>query len=202
MPKGFSEQEKEMIRRTLLEKGRALFTTYGLKKTSVDELTRATGISKGAFYLFYDSKEELFFDVIKQFEDEFRATIFDEQAGTDESATPQQRVKEVLQRALTTWREHPLFKHLNSADYEYVLRKIPAERAESHLRNDEAFVGQLIEYWKSKGIVIRSDPHVTTGLIRALFFVAMHQDDFDRDSFPLTFDILVELVAQHLVKAA
>lgn len=201
MPKGFTEQEKEMIRRALLEKGKALFATYGLKKTSIDELTAATGISKGAFYLFYDSKEELFFDVIRQFEDEFRATIFAQQAATDEAIPPQQRVKEVLQRALTTWKEHPLFKHLNSSDYAYLLRKIPAEKAESHLRNDEAFVGQLIEYWRSTGITIRSDPQVTNGLIRALVFVTMHQDDFDRQSFPLTFDILLELVAQYLVKA-
>ena len=58
MPKAFSEAEKEMIRRKLLEQGYKQFSTYGLKKTNIDELAAAAGISKGAFYIFYESKEE------------------------------------------------------------------------------------------------------------------------------------------------
>ena len=60
MPKAFSEHEKETIRTQMREKGKKLFEKHGLKKTSVDEVTEAVGISKGSFYLFYGSKEELF----------------------------------------------------------------------------------------------------------------------------------------------
>ncbi len=56
MPKAFSDHEKEMIHSQMREKGKALFEKQGLKKTSVDELTEAVGISKGAFYLFYESE--------------------------------------------------------------------------------------------------------------------------------------------------
>ena len=58
MPKAFTDQEKEVLREQLREKGRALFEAHGLRKTSVDEIVRAVGISKGAFYLFYKSKED------------------------------------------------------------------------------------------------------------------------------------------------
>ena len=73
MPRGFSEREKEGIRDSLLDKGRAFLTTYGVKKTNVEDLTGAAGISKGAFYLFFVSKEELFFEVLGRFEDEYHA---------------------------------------------------------------------------------------------------------------------------------
>lgn len=56
MPKGFTDREKETIRAQMREKGRKLFEKHGLRKTSVDELTNAVGISKGAFYLFFELK--------------------------------------------------------------------------------------------------------------------------------------------------
>lgn len=44
--------------------GKQSWTQYGYKKTSVDELCRQAGISKGAFYLFFESKEALFCEVL------------------------------------------------------------------------------------------------------------------------------------------
>jgi AcrR family transcriptional regulator len=64
MPKSFSEREKENIKKNLLEACKQSWTQYGYKKTSVDELCRQAGISKGAFYLFFESKEALFCDVL------------------------------------------------------------------------------------------------------------------------------------------
>ncbi len=40
------------------------WTQHGYKKTSVDELCKQIGISKGAFYLFFESKEALFCEVL------------------------------------------------------------------------------------------------------------------------------------------
>ncbi len=68
MPKGFTEYEKELIRKRLLEQGQRLFSAYGLKKTNIEEIAKAAGISKGAFYNFYESKEALFMEVIEQAE--------------------------------------------------------------------------------------------------------------------------------------
>ncbi len=75
MPKGFTEYEKELIRKRLLEQGQRLFSAYGLKKTNVEEIAKAAGISKGAFYNFYDSKEALFMDVVEQAEIRLRQEI-------------------------------------------------------------------------------------------------------------------------------
>jgi AcrR family transcriptional regulator len=78
MPRGFTQTEKQLIREQLLEQGYQQFSAYGLKKTNVDELSRAVGISKGAFYLFFTSKETLFMDVIEQAEARFRQVILEE----------------------------------------------------------------------------------------------------------------------------
>ena len=61
MPKGFTDSEKERISAAILREGRQLFSQYGLKKTSIGEITSAVGISQGAFYLFFGSKRNCTF---------------------------------------------------------------------------------------------------------------------------------------------
>ena len=63
MPRAFTEVEKETIRAKLMETGRACFLRYGLKKTTIEDLTGPAGIAKASFYLFFDSKEQLFVEV-------------------------------------------------------------------------------------------------------------------------------------------
>jgi len=42
MPRAFKEEEKEKIRAKLLEAGRACFLRYGLKKTTIEDLTKGS----------------------------------------------------------------------------------------------------------------------------------------------------------------
>ena len=64
MPKAFSDEEKQRIRERLLKVGRECFTRYGLKKTTVEDLTRPVGIAKSSFYLFFESKEALYVELM------------------------------------------------------------------------------------------------------------------------------------------
>lgn len=64
MAVAFTADEKDGIARVLVETAEQLFATQGLKKTSLDELVQAAGISKGSFYVFFDSKESLYLEVM------------------------------------------------------------------------------------------------------------------------------------------
>jgi len=64
MPRAFKEEEKEKIRAKLLEAGRSCFLRYGLKKTTIEDVVQPAGIAKSSFYLFFDSKEALYVEVI------------------------------------------------------------------------------------------------------------------------------------------
>jgi AcrR family transcriptional regulator len=48
MPPPFSAEDRARITEQLLEAGRSLFTTQGLRKTSLDELVAPAGIAKPA----------------------------------------------------------------------------------------------------------------------------------------------------------
>lgn len=63
MARSFTEQEKQNIQAKLLSECEKSWAKYGYKKTNIDELCAKVAISKGAFYLFYESKEALFCEV-------------------------------------------------------------------------------------------------------------------------------------------
>ena len=67
MPKTYSEQEREYIDKRLREEAMNCMAAYGIRKTTVDELVRRVRIPKGTFYLFYESKEQLLFQVLMEF---------------------------------------------------------------------------------------------------------------------------------------
>ncbi len=197
MPKGFSERERMIIRAKLREKGAELFGSYGIRKTNVDELARAAGISKGAFYLFYESKEELFFELLEQFEASYRAAMLQTIARGD--LPPRERMKALLLGARAVRQDNALFARLSQEEYEYLFRKLPEERLQGHLRGDIDFAPQFLAAWQQAGVTIACSPEKVAALIRGLFFLSLHEDDIGASMYVEVIDTYAELLANYLV---
>lgn len=60
------ELKTEATRKLILEKSFQQFYTKGFKPTSVNEIMKTTGLSKGAFYHNFKNKEELGVQVVKE----------------------------------------------------------------------------------------------------------------------------------------
>jgi AcrR family transcriptional regulator len=200
MPKAFSEHEKETIRAQLREKGKKLFEKQGLRKTSVDELTETVGISKGAFYLFYESKEELFLEILEELEIEFRSRIFDFSISPKEDV--QRLLAKTLKDALLTWDQYPLLKNFGVSDYEYLARKLPPERIQAHINQDNEFVNDFVKRIKREEIVLKASPRVISNLMKSLFFVSLHRDDLGEGAYFETMEVLADLLAGYIVEGA
>lgn len=196
MPRGFTEREKSTIRNTLIGKGRELFTLHGLKKTSIDELAQAAGISKGAFYLFFDSKEALLIEIIEQFETAYFNRVLETIAGM--AAAGRDEIALVIKRMVIDWQTDPMFKHMGREEIELLLRKLPPEKVQAALRDDVAFAEQMIAAWERAGLRIACGPEMLASLLRALFFVTLHREDFVQSVYPTMIDTLVDLVAGYL----
>lgn len=52
----------------LVAAARAQFRAHGLQRARIEDITAACGLSKGAFYLHYESKEALFLELVTEFE--------------------------------------------------------------------------------------------------------------------------------------
>ena len=194
MPKAFTEQEKELIRKRLLEQGHKQFSAYGLRKTNIEELAEASGISKGAFYLFYASKEALFMDVVEQVEQRFRQELF---AMVDlPGPSPRARLFALLHHAFHRVKTIPLLQFLTGNDYDLLIRRVPPETFQEHVAHDRAFVNELITRCQNAGIPIRVRPEQMISLLYPLVLTILHEDEY-AGTFPLggSVDVFLELVA-------
>lgn len=197
MPKAFSEPEKETLRAQFRAKGKRLFEKHGLKKTSVDELTEAVVVSKGAFYLFYDSKEELFLEILEEIEREIQASILE--FTIQPKSGSRQKLSQMLKGFLLTWDDYPLLKNLSQSDMDYLLRKIPPERALKHAHNDAEFTKAFIKKAKREGVAIKTSPSVVSNLMKSLFFVGLHREELGKEGYAEVLEVLTDLVAGYVV---
>ena len=60
------EQAGEATRAALVDASRALFSSRGYADVSIDDITRATGVTKGALYHHFEDKRALFQAVARQ----------------------------------------------------------------------------------------------------------------------------------------
>ena len=64
-----------MKKQLIMDKALELFSEQGFEATSVQQITERCGISKGAFYLSFKTKDELIFSMIDYHMQQFIAEI-------------------------------------------------------------------------------------------------------------------------------
>ncbi len=198
MPKKFTDQERDWIYRKLLTEGRRSFETHGLKKTSVEDLTKAAGIAQGSFYMFFGSKEELFFEIILEDERRIRSTML-ESLRPGEAVTGE-GIKQFLLQSFRMIDESPLMRQMIvRGELEQLLRKLPKELLERNFSEDKDSLMPVITRWQAEGIMIGVAPELIVSLIRALILLTLHKEEIGEDLFPATIELLAELMAQGMV---
>jgi len=199
MPRPFSEEEKKQIRSKLFAEGKELFIRFGLKKTGIAELTKAAGISQGAFYLFFDSKEELYFAILEQEEQAIRERFL--KWFSEEDSMNRSRFREFLRLAIQVFEENPLLRRLwLEREIDDLLSRLPSSLVEQHTARDTAVLEPLIKHWQDTGSMVQGAPEVIAGVIRALFLLPLHYREIGEDLFPAVLERYIDLIAGGLIR--
>lgn len=197
MSRAFSAKEIDAIRKTLIEKGKVLFANQGLKKTGIAELAKAAGIAQGSFYKFFGSKEELLFAIMEEEEKRIHETLTDKVAGNLTRA----KLKDLLVNGLAFAESNPVIRLMMDPEvYQQVVRKLPEEKIHKHIDRDNAGLTPLIRQWQEEGRIGSVNPAVLTGLLRAVFTIALHKQEIGEDIFPEVVDLLAETIACGLIR--
>ncbi|MDD5486712.1 MAG: TetR/AcrR family transcriptional regulator [Dehalococcoidales bacterium] len=199
MAKGFTEKERELIRNKLLEKGKEHFERFGLKRTNVADLAREAGIAKGSFYLFFESKEDLFLTI----NEEFDKHLQHEAAQTLEKASnPKETFRKALLNIIELFNDDPMLKlAANREEFESLSRKIPADKFRKHQESSVELLAGLIESWQQRGLIRDYNPRVIAGAVKSLYYVVLHRKFIGEDIFPQVADLLIDSLVANLVAA-
>lgn len=142
MAKAFSDNEKEIIRKRLKEAAIDCLQRFGVRKTTVDELVRMAGISKGAFYLFYPTKEILIFEVMTDFQLKLQNKLL-ETVNSAKKQLTSDAISNFLFDMMKEVDNSFMMTIVQNGDIEYLQRKLPEEILARHQLDDDLILGEL-----------------------------------------------------------
>ena len=190
----FTEEQNETIRRDLIREAQCCGVTVGMRKTSVEQLTEAVGISKGSFYKFFDSKELLFFAVLEDIHTECFAAA---QKSLQENAAidPASRTAAAILAACRWLSETKAFVFIEN-DVEFLLHRLPEEVKTAHYHDDETHIRLLLEKYDlvpSRGISLAA------ATVRGLILTVSHKEQIG-ELYPQVLETLVYGACRELFK--
>jgi AcrR family transcriptional regulator len=84
-------------RQKILNSAKVLFSNYGFAQTSIEDIITSTGITKGAFYHYFESKESICDEIIDEVKQEYE-TIF---KSLEAYSNPLEKLRTLITQILT-----------------------------------------------------------------------------------------------------
>ncbi|WP_099469986.1 TetR/AcrR family transcriptional regulator [Konateibacter massiliensis] len=168
MARSFSEAEKVNIREKLIKECEISWTTIGYKKTKIDELCSKVGISKGAFYVFFDSKEHLFCRVFDIFQERHKAL-----EETLPPAPTKEDICRLLKQLYLEYDKTHILSQRNSPDFISFLNRAPKDWIEKSQKISETFIEDNIF---NSNLKLKMSKEKSIGIINALLAILTSKD--------------------------
>lgn len=196
MPKSYSDKEKEYIIKRLKEEAALCLKQYGIKKTTVDELVKRANIPKGTFYLFFKSKELLFFEVINEFHKSIQEKLLKEVEAFNGDITCEQ-LTEIFCGLYKAVDETAILRLVTTGEFELLECKIPENLQNKHHDYDDFQLERLISY-----IPTIKDKNIEDfrGAFRAVFLITLHKREIGEKCFDESLRLIIKGIILQLME--
>lgn len=195
MPKSYSEQERAYIRERLKEEAADCLATYGVRRTTVDEIVRRVNIPKGTFYLFYQSKELLLFEVIQEQQQSINRRLFQVISGLSGTKVSAEELTDAIYAFYKMAEEMPILKLIGTGEVELLARRLPREVVQAHLQDDTDTIGEMLAMLPVKKDV---DTNVVSAAFHAVYYATLHKAEigeaYDQALRTLIYGIVAQLI--------
>ena len=160
----------EIRREAILDAGLDLFSSLGLRGTSLDAVADKAGLSKTNLLYYFPDKEALYIAVLRRVLDVW----LDPLAAFDPGSEPAEAVRTYVRTKLTLSRDAPRASRLFCLE---IVGGAPLLRAElaGPLRELVAAKAAILRAWMEAGKVRRHDP---IHLIFSIWAITQHYADF------------------------
>ena len=167
----FTDYETEQLRKALLKETRRCAVTLGMKKTSVDQLTKAVGIAKGSFYKFYESKEMLFFAVLEGVHSELY-NVADRALSENGGVPPSERAAKAVLAVCKRLSDTGDMVFIEN-DAKLLLQRLPEPVKREHYHDGEAHIRELLE---KHDLVPKRGVSLAAATVRGLILTVSHRE--------------------------
>ena len=199
MGRPFTDAEKQVIRNRLIEVGKEEVGKHGAKKTSVEYIAKKVGISKGAFYSFFKSKEVFLFNVIEAIEDEIKESVT--------SIIPKERTNfrekliDNIYKYIEVIRQPRYCRYYKSDDIAYICRGIPQSELKQHVTKDSNYIKKILMPAKDIIDIERIDLDFIISIIRVILCIICNEERIGEKSIDKVLRAQVEIIVDHLLES-
>lgn len=196
MPKSYSDQEREYIRKRLKEEAAKCLARYGVRRTTVDEIVKRVNIPKGTFYLFYKSKELLLFEVIQEQQEDVNRRLYQTISGIAPAELTADRLTDVIFGFYKMTEEMLILKMLDVGEVELLARKLPREIVEEHFQDDTDTIERMLALLPVRK---EADVKVISAAFHAIYFATLHkaeigEEQYDEALRTLIYGMVIQLI--------
>ncbi len=191
MPRTYSDDEREYIKKRLKEEAADLISTFGIRRTTVDDLVERVKIPKGTFYLFYDSKELLLFEALMEQHEMLETQMLKEIKSLNGRAAID-TLTEIIYRFFKAADDSGILRLITSGEIELLQRKLPQEVIRNHFAHDSSMIRNILEL-----LSISPSVHIEhfAAAFQNLFIAMVHK----RETGKTYFDEALKLTIKGLV---
>ncbi len=187
MPKTFSDSERAYIKARLMEEAEKCLDQFGIRRTTVDELVKRVNIPKGTFYLFYESKEHLIFDVFCKLHDEVQEKMMAD-ISVIKDGIDAEKLTDLIFRLYKSLDGSYLLKLMTSGELELLFRKLPPELSKLHTDKDDFRVEELVAIVPN---IKAENIRVFSAAIRGIFISLLHKQEVGEDVFDEALRVMI-----------
>ena len=190
MPRALTVQEKCRQCDKLLEKGKNIVLSQGMKRVSVDEITKAAGMAKGLFYQHFESKEDYLLRLIWYIHEQ----LFSQ---AEQMILSQKDLRTDTRGFLISLFNMPelAFFIKNHHDIDELVTSMPAGDAESASKQETEMFGKLL---KLAGInTEKVKPGVVNNYLHILF-IMRGSDLMVKKDLQETFDHMIDSLVSYI----
>lgn len=195
----FTELEKEKIREELLKVAYRFFIDKGFKSTSLEDITSSVGIAKSSFYIFFESKEMLYMELLAHEGEQIEKQVWPKVMAAEDIRSA---IKIYLNEMALELEDKILTQRLvyDLEEYKLVSRKLnPDYVGSEHLRS----IVPLMEFIKSRQEskeIIDEEPGIIAGVLRAAWLIGSQKRDLQQYNYERIKELLFEAVADRITR--
>ncbi len=188
----FSEADKEVIRKTLLEVGLEHFARHGIGRARVEDICREAGISKGSFYAFFPSKEDLFIAIGDDRREDHMKALFDMLEKTRGNGG--ERVGRLFDRLVEMIETNMLMQIMSDpGDMARLKRGLTQERLAADAQAGERFYSDVAARWNEARFGVHLEGRIFADMMTLIAALAMQKKIFPAEAYESARALLREL---------
>lgn len=195
----FTELEKEKIRKELLQVAYGFFIDKGFKSTSFEDLTSSVGIAKSTFYIFFESKEMLYMELLALEGEQIEKQVWPKVIAAEDIRSA---IKMYLNEMALELESKILTQRLvyDLEEYKIVSRKLNPEYVGSEQLRSIVPLMEFIKSRQDSQEIIDEDPGVIAGVLKLALLIGSQKRELQQYDYEKIRELLFEAVVNQIAR--